>query len=84
MKRKGFTLVLTLMFLCCLFGCQKNEKVNIRQMQTSRLQRAGTVSELQENIDLIVVVTPKSQENISDSKKLIRAGCPYTFFSPEK
>lgn len=64
MKRRGFTLALTLMFLCCLFGCQKNEEVNIRQMQTSRLQRAATVSELQENSDLIVVVTPKSQENI--------------------
>ena len=63
MKRKGFIFVLALTFLCCLFGCQKKE-MDIRQMQTSRLQRAGTVSELQENSDLIVVVTPKSQENI--------------------
>lgn len=64
MKRKGFILVLVLTLLCCLFGCQKKEEMDIRQMQTSRLQRAGTVSELQENSDLIVVVTPKSQENI--------------------
>ena len=63
MKRKGFIFVLALTFLCCLFGCQKKE-MDIRQMQTSRLQRAGTVSELQENSDLIAVVTPKSQENI--------------------
>ena len=63
MKRKGFIFVLALTFLCCLFGCQKKE-MDIRQMQTSRLQRAGTVSELQENSNLIVVVTPKSHENI--------------------
>ena len=64
MRRRVVALVLASTFLCCLFGCQKKEEMDIRQMQISRFQRAATVSELQENSDLIVVITPKSQENI--------------------
>ena len=62
--RNGTALALASLLLCCLIGCQAGGEAEIRQMQTSRLQKAASVAELLENSDVIAVVTPASQENV--------------------